>query len=104
MNMEDILTRFFFSVENNTVTSGLDPLFFGEVSSFDKNMPDDISALLGQFVERSIVLFGNKEDVGGCLRIDVLEGQYLVIFKDNFCGKLFIYDLTENAVFHFSRP
>jgi len=66
----------------------------GDQVAHDAGLP------VAELVQRSDVLLGDKQDVGGRLRIDVVKGQAQVVLVDDLGRDLAVADLAEKAIAH----
>ena len=82
-------------VEDDPVTAG--ELAFGEGGGLGEQVAED---LVRSFADVREVLLGDEEKVGWGLRIDVGEGDGVVVFVDGLDGEGMAGDLAEEAVRH----
>jgi len=90
MEVEDGLSGAGADVEDGAV-SVLDLALAGDLRCGQMTAADDFGiGRLGFFQSRKMSLW-NDENVGGCLRVDVFEGEDVVVFV-NFLGRNFAAD------------
>ena len=61
----------------------------GDLSGNPEQMTDKISVFIGKIKGRGDVFFGNDERMHGCLRIDILKGNGIIVLIDYFCRDFF---------------
>ena len=54
----------------------------------------------GALIERLHVLFGDDQNMGGGLGIDVTEGHSMLVFTDYLSRDLLAYDAAKNTIGH----
>ena len=69
----------------------------GERGRFFEEMAEEFG---GCFGDVGVVLLGNEQQVGGGLRVDVGEGDGVVVLVDGFDGDGVVGDLAEETVRH----
>ena len=69
----------------------------GQSRGFFEEMAEELGGSFGGVGE---VLFGDEEPVGGSLRVDIGEGEGVVVFVDSLDRDLVLGDLAEEAVWH----
>lgn len=57
-----------------------------------------------QIVHPFRMFFGDDQNMGRGLGIDVLEGHRVFIFDENLRGYLFVYDFAKDTVLHKKAP
>ena len=65
-----------------------------------KHDPEDVVVRRSQVVERRDVPSGDDEQMKRRLRVDVLEGDHVLVVVDEMAGDLPSDDLAEQAVAH----
>ena len=92
-------------VEDEAIAAGFQAKFFRDLRSFEQQMAEDLMVFRFRFAEARDRLFGDQENVRRCLRVDVAEGDDLVVFIDNvrrdfagddFFKKCFAHGLVVN--------
>lgn len=64
----------------------------------DVTAPDDLGVSGLGFFQSGEMTFRNNEDMGRSLRLDVLEGEDMLILLDLFCGNLAADNAAEETV------
>src|SRR5712691_4864345 len=100
VDMEDGLAGVAVRVEHGPETAGGDPAILRDGGGPPNDFTDDLIIVRRQFVERRDVALRHDEDVRGCLRIDVVEGEQAVVFVDDGRRNLAFDDLAEETVWH----
>ena len=77
----------------NSAVDG-DPVGRGDDASYQRTV------FFRKVREPSDMSFRYQEDVNGGLRIQILEGQDVIVFENDFRRNLMICDFTENTIGH----
>src|SRR6266851_44023 len=88
VDMEDGLAGVAVRVEHGPETAGGDPAILRDGGGPPNDFTDDLIIVRRQFVERRDVALRHDEDVRGCLRTDVVEGEQAVVFVDE--GRVYV--------------
>ena len=97
MQVEYGLSRTGTDVENGAV-SLLDVALAGDFGGREVAATDDLGVFGLRFLESGEVLLGDHQHVRGSLRIDVLEGEGVIVHVNFFCGNLAAEDAAKKAV------
>jgi len=100
VDVKDILSRVSGRVEHNPVSAFLDPLVPCRLPGFEHKVSEEVDLLLGNLIKGGVVFFWDEKDVNGCLRVDVVESEDLLIFINDFCWNFLFRDFTKNAFIH----
>ena len=84
MQMVDGLATFRSRIHDNAKAFG--EAFFRQLCGDQREMAQHFLVRFGGVGERVDVLFGDDEEVGGRLGMDVLKGDGILIFEDLFGG------------------
>lgn len=103
MDVEDILTRLFFSVEDDPVAALFYAHFSRQGSGSRKNAADHSFFVFRNLIESIEVVFGYKQDVDRSLRIDIFESQNVLVLIDHGGRDFFPYDFTEDTALGIHR-
>jgi hypothetical protein len=95
VEMVDGLTAVVAGVEHEAEAVG--EFAFGERCGFFEQVAEDVGRSFGHVSE---VALGDEQPVSGGLRVDVGEGERVVVFMDGFDWDLVIGDLAEETVWH----
>src|SRR5687768_5521135 len=97
VDVEHGLSRSRIAVEHCPVTGTVVALFFGNVRGGAHHGADQPVVRRRQVVERRDVLLRDHQDVHRRLRVDVVEGEQLIVFVDLRRGNVTRNDLAEQA-------
>jgi len=97
VEVEDGLSGAGADVEHGAV-SVLDIALAGDLGGGEVTSADNFGVGGLGFFESGEMFFGNDEDVSGSLRVDVFEGEDVVVFVDFFRGDFAAEDAAEEAV------
>ena len=103
MEVMDGLASIGATVGNNAVTVA-DACASGDHGNVFEYVSDFSARILGDVFKGVHVHFGNDKNVDGCLRVQVLEREDLVVLinfgrRDETCG-----NFTKNTIFHNCKP
>jgi len=77
-----------------------DAALSGHVSGRQMAKTNDVGIFCGRFLQSANMFFGDHEDMRRRLRIDVLEGQGVLVLVNFLRGNLTGNNAAEQAVFH----
>src|SRR5437588_6657036 len=97
MQMEHRLSRTRADVEDGAV-SLLDVALAGDFGGGEVTASDDLGVFGLRFLESGEVLLGNYQHVRGSLRIDVLEGEGVIVLVNFLRGNFVAKDAAKKAV------
>ena len=97
MEVVDGLAAVVAGVDDQAVAVG-EAVGAGEVCRYGGEMAEEGGVFFRDVGERGEVLFGDDEEVGGGLRVDVGEGEGVVVFVEALGGDGAGDDLAEEAV------
>ena len=72
------------AVDDGAEAAGVDSAFARDSCCGDEQMTEQRGVVRFRVAEACDDAFGNDEDVDGSLRIDVFNGEALIVFKDDF--------------------
>ncbi len=93
----DRLAAVVAGIDDEAVAFG-EVLLAGDLGGGGEQMSDQSGVFGGSVCERGEVLPGDDEDVDGCLRVDVGEGEQLLVLVEASDGDCAGGDLAEEAV------
>ena len=105
--MKDGLPRVASIVDHHPVTALIEAEFFGQRLCDEEQMSDELPISVVNAMDVPDMFFRNDKDMGGRLRVDVCERNYMLVVVYKFRGNLFLDDLTEETVrivSHFISP
>ena len=101
MQVGHYLSAFPAAVDNHPVTAFSEATvpcqFIGDV----RHPPDEGRFGFGKMIKRFYVFFGDDKQVGGCCRVNITEGNQLIILVKKITGYISGYYLAKNAVHSF---
>lgn len=83
---------------NNCAVSVFDVALAGDLGGGKMAPSDEFGVMRIRFLQSSEVFFGDYENVGGGLRIDVFKGKNVIVFVNLFRGNFAAEDTAEKAV------
>jgi hypothetical protein len=96
MEMIDRLAAVSAIVDDDAVAAAQVQLF-GQVADHQQQVRQQVGILIADRLERGDLFFGNDEDVRGCLRRHVVEGEAAIVFVDDFGRNFFVDDPLEDC-------
>jgi hypothetical protein len=97
MQVEYGLSRARAHIEDGAV-SLLDVALAGDLGGGEVTAADDLGVFGLRFLESGEVLLRNYQHVRGSLRIDVLEGEDVIVLVNSLCRNLAAEDAAKKAV------
>lgn len=97
MEVEDRLPSAGTDVKDGTI-SLLDVALAGDLGGGEMAVADDFGVRGFGFFQPGKMFLGNDENVSGSLRVDVFEGEHVVVFIDFFRWNLAANNAAEEAV------
>lgn len=103
MYVKDRLPGIAVRIENRSIAICRNTTFPRDGRSPSGELADNLVVIGHERIERLDVTFGNDEDVGGRLGIDVVEGEYPVVFVNDGSWNFPSDDAAEQAGGHTLR-
>lgn len=102
MEVEDGLSGAGADVHDSAIAV-FDGALAGDVGGGELAAADEVGILGLGFLQAGNVFFGNDENMRGALRVEIFEGEGVVVFVD-FLGRDFAaHDATKQAIRHSFR-
>jgi hypothetical protein len=93
MDMKYGLTRNLVAIKNETVSFEFH--VFSNIGGGEGKITDYVMIGISDIVESGDMGSRNNQNVNGCLRVNVMEREYVIGFEDDFRGNLFAGDFAE---------
>lgn len=107
MDMKNGLTGIRTVIDDHPVTILIKPPFGSNGLGYEEQVPDDFAVSHDDTVNIGDMFFRHNESMDRRLGIEVLKGDRVLVFEDDLCRDLLLYDVAKQAVLaraHFFSP
>jgi len=98
--MEDCLSGISTGVSHDAVPGTGQTFLFCNVGRGDQQLRQEISVLVATVLYRRYMSFRDNKRMDRRLRINIVEGQRVIVFIDDLGGDGFLHDLTKETIGH----